>query len=89
MDSSEGITYITSICYPLQDCYQNNWGTRQKWWGKMEPVLSLCRQYVALEHDTYLQFMLGWGYPTFITFPPWVWEICLPLIQLPIRQHDL
>ena len=34
-----------------------------------------CQQYVTLEHDTCLQFVLGWGHPTFVIFPPWVWVI--------------
>ena len=28
--------------------------------GKMEVIRQLCRQYVTLEHDTFLQFVSGW-----------------------------
>ena len=45
---------LQAYAIPFKLVIKNNWGTHQKWWGKMEPVSSSCRKYVALEHGTYL-----------------------------------
>ena len=44
---------MTSIWYPLQACVKINRYSPEMV-GKMEPVSSSCRQYVALEHGTCL-----------------------------------
>ena len=55
---------------------KNNRGTRQKWWGKMEPASLSCRQYVALGHGTCLHSCrVGDISSRFFHLPPWVWVI--------------
>ena len=88
MDLFEGQTYIASICSPSSLFLKNNWGTRKKWRGKIEPNFS-CVGSMWLLNMTRLHFcqagdisfchsrLHGFGY------------LFLPLIYSLPCHHDL
>ena len=83
MDLSEGQTYTTSICYPLQDCvkikrYSPEMVGENGSYSSF--VLAVCHSWTW----HLFSVRIGLGNLHFVTLPPWFWEICLPLIRLPI-----
>ena len=64
LDSTEGQTYITSICYPLQACFQKYLGYSPAMVGEnLEVVIGYLRQLVILERRHFC-FLLGWDIHT-------------------------
>ena len=83
MDFSEGKTYMTSICYPLQACVKIKRYLLEMVGeiGSYSSVVStVCHSWTW--HLSIVCFGLGYLHP--VTLPPWVWEIHLPLIRLKI-----
>ena len=83
MDFSEGQTYMTSICYPLQACvkikrYSLEMVRENGSYSSV--VLAVCHSWTW--HLSTVRVRLGYLHS--VTFPPWVWEIRLPLIRLRI-----
>jgi len=58
---------------------KNNWGTRQRWWGKWNH--NNCRVgSMSLLNMALVAFMSGWGHLiSFFHLPPWVWVILFDL----------
>ena len=60
---------------PFKLVFKNNWGTRQKWWGKMEPYCSRVGSMSLLNMALVcIRVRLG-TYHLVICFHPWVWVI--------------